>query len=129
MKGGSNFNTQETDIRVNKLATFAYICKKISSVRVIARKTLRDFWTGHKDSEAQLTEWYQVVSSSNWKSPHDVKEVYPNADFIGNNRMVFNICRNKYRLIVVFRYNIQMAFIRFIGTHKQYDNITNIKNI
>ncbi len=98
-------------------------------MRVIAKKTLKDFWENHKDSEEQLTEWHQVVSASKWKSPHDIKSVYPSSDNIGNNRIVFNICHNKYRLIVVFRYNIQMAYIRFVGTHKQYDRITNIKNI
>lgn len=98
-------------------------------MRVIARKTLKEFWKAHRDSEEQLTEWYNVVSSARWNSPHDVKNIYPNADNIGNNRMVFNICHNKYRLIVVFRYNIQMVYVRFVGTHKEYNNIENIKNV
>ena len=98
-------------------------------MRVIAKRILKEFWKVHKDSEEQLTEWYNIVSSAHWKSPHEVKEIYPNADNIGNNRMVFNICHNKYRLIVAFRYNIQMVYIRFIGTHKDYDKIKNIKKI
>lgn len=98
-------------------------------MRIIAKKTLKEFWFKHKDSEEQLTEWYHVVSFVSWKSPHDVKLLYPDADNIGNNRIVFNICHNKYRLIVVFKYNIQMAYIRFIGTHEAYDKIKNIKNI
>ncbi len=98
-------------------------------MRVIAKKAIKDFWEIHEDSEAQLTEWYHTVSSSSWLSPHDVKSVYSDADSIGNNRIVFNICHNKYRLIVVFRYQIQMVYIRFIGTHREYDKINDIKNI
>jgi mRNA interferase HigB len=98
-------------------------------MRIIAKRTLKEFWELHNDSEEQLTDWYHIVSSSYWESPHQIKEVYPNADNVGNNRIVFNICHNKYRLIVVFRYKIQMAYIRFIGTHKEYDKIKNIKNI
>ena len=98
-------------------------------MRVIAKKTLKDFWTKYPDSEAQLTEWYNIISKANWKNPNDVKHIFPSADYVGNNRMVFNINHNKYRLIVVLRYNIQMVYIRFIGTHKEYDKIKDIKNI
>lgn len=98
-------------------------------MRVIAKRTLKEFWMVYGDSEEQLTEWYHIASASYWQSPHDVKALYPNADNIGNNRIVFNICHNKYRLIVAFRYNIQMAYIRFIGTHKEYNKIRDIKNI
>ena len=98
-------------------------------MRIIAKKTLKEFWIKNKDSEEQLTEWHNVVSKADWKNPSDVKSVYPSADNVGNNRMIFNICHNKYRLIVVFRYKIQMVYIRFIGTHKDYDKITDIKNI
>ncbi|MEA3443505.1 MAG: type II toxin-antitoxin system HigB family toxin [Bacteroidota bacterium] len=98
-------------------------------MRIVAKRTLKEFWVKHKDSKEQLIEWYNVVSKADWKIPGDVKRVYPSADNVGNNRMVFNICHNRYRLIVVFRYNIQMVYIRFIGTHKMYENITDIKNI
>lgn len=98
-------------------------------MRIISKKTLKDFWIKNKDSEYQFTEWHNVVSKAEWKNPNDVKKVYPSADYVGNNRMVFNIYQNKYRLIAVFRYNIQMVYIRFIGTHKEYDKITDIKNI
>lgn len=98
-------------------------------MRVIAKRTLRDFWQEYPDSEKQLTEWYNIVSKSFWQNSNEVKMVFPKVDYLGNNRMVFNICHNHYRLIVVFRYTIQMAFIRFIGTHKEYDKISNIKFI
>jgi len=98
-------------------------------MRIIAKRTLKEFRTEHKDSEAALIEWHDIVSKAEWQTPNEVKAVFPSADQVGNNRMVFNICRNKYRLIAVFRYRIQMVFIRFIGTHKQYDKIKNIKEI
>lgn len=98
-------------------------------MRVIAKRTLKNFWIKYHDSQEQLSEWHNIVSKAEWKNPNDVKNNFPSADHVGNNRMVFNICRNKYRLIVVFRYNIQMAYIRFIGTHDEYDRITDIKNI
>lgn len=99
------------------------------SMRIIAKKTLKEFWEKYNDSEYQLTEWYNIVSGANWRNPNEVKKVYPSADNVGNNRMVFNICFNKYRLVVVFRYNIKMVYIRFIGTHKEYNKIVDIKNI
>ena len=98
-------------------------------MRIIAKRTLKEFWVKHQDAEDLLTEWHSVVSRAKWKNPNEVKKVFSSADNVGNNRIVFNICRNRYRLIVVFRYNIQMAFIRFIGTHKEYDEISDIRNI
>ena len=98
-------------------------------MRVIEKRTLREFWMKYPDSENQLTDWYSIVTHSDWTSPYEVKEVFPDADNVGNKRVVFNICHNKYRLVVVFRYNIQMVYVRFLGTHKEYDKIENIKNI
>ena len=98
-------------------------------MRVIAKRTLKEFWLNRQDAEDALIEWHSIVSKAGWKNPNEIKKVFPNADNVGNNRIVFNICHNRYRLIVVFRYNIQMAFIRFIGTHKEYDKISDIRNI
>lgn len=69
------------------------------------------------------------MKNSNYQNVNDVKTETPSADQVGNNRVVFNICRNKYRLIVVFGYIMQAIYIRFIGTHKEYDKIEDIKNI
>ncbi|MEO8148480.1 MAG: type II toxin-antitoxin system HigB family toxin [Bacteroidia bacterium] len=91
--------------------------------RIIAKKTLREFWEKHKDCEQYLKTWYQTASTSKWKSPQDVKKTYTNASIIAGNRVVFNIKDNDYRLVVKFNYERQWAFIRFIGTHKQYDKI------
>jgi mRNA interferase HigB len=91
--------------------------------RIISKRTLREFWERHRDCEQHLKTWYQTASYSNWKSPGDVKKDYPAASIIAGNRVVFNIKGNDYRLVVKFNYERQWAFIRFVGTHKQYDKI------
>ena len=70
-----------------------------------------------------LKAWFDEASRANWQSPSDIKDLYRNASFIANNRVVFNIKGNDYRLIVHVRYDISIIFIRFIGTHKEYDKI------
>lgn len=98
-------------------------------MRVIAKRTLKEFWLKHRDAEDSLTEWRSIISKTGFKNPNEIKKNFPSADHVGNNSIVFNIYHNRYRLIVVFRYSIQMAFIRFIGTHKEYDRILDIINI
>ncbi len=92
-------------------------------MRVIARKTLREFWESHIDARQQLQAWYADVKHAVWKKPSDIKEVYRNASFIANNRVVFNIKGNKYRLVVVIQYEHSIVYIRFVGTHREYDKI------
>jgi len=92
-------------------------------LRVIAKKTLRDFWETHADCEQQLKAWYQETSNSIWNHPNDIKKEYPSASILADNRVVFNIKGNSYRLIVKINYGYQMAWIRFIGTHAEYDKI------
>jgi mRNA interferase HigB len=92
-------------------------------MRLVAIGTLRRFWTKHSDSKEQLLAWYKVVKSSDWKSPNEVKRQFRSASIIGGNRVVFNIAGNKYRLIVKIHYNTGVVFVRFIGTHKQYDAV------
>ena len=92
-------------------------------VRIIARSALRDFWQLHADAEQPLKAWFQDVRSMNWTSPADVKTIYANASILPNNRVVFNIKGNNYRLVVHVRYDIGIVFIRFVGTHQEYDNI------
>ena len=98
-------------------------------MRIIAKRTLKEFWTKYQDSKDSLIEWHNIVSKARLNNPNEVKKIFLSADNVGNNRIVFNICHNRYRLITVFRYNIQMVYIRFIGTHKDYDKIKNIKEI
>jgi mRNA interferase HigB len=92
-------------------------------MRVIAKKTIRDFWTKHTDCEQQLKAWHDEAINSIWKTPNDIKRDYPSASFLEDNRVVFNIKGNKYRLIVKINYRFGMVWIRFIGTHSQYDQI------
>ena len=92
-------------------------------MRVIAKKILRDFWLNHPDCEQQLKAWFQEASDSLWKSPKDIKKEYPSASILEDNRVVFNIKGNHYRLIVKVNYAYGMIWIRFIGTHAQYDKV------
>lgn len=92
-------------------------------MRIIALRVLRDFWHAHPDAEIPLRSWYAAASRAAWRSPADVKGAYRNASFIANNRIVFNVKGNDYRLVVAVHYNREMMFIRFIGTHREYDRI------
>lgn len=92
-------------------------------MRVIAKKILRKFWEKHHDAEQQLKTWYKEASKAHWQSPNEVKKEYNKASILKNNRVVFNICGNSYRLIVKINYKRGWIFIRFIGTHKDYDKI------
>lgn len=92
-------------------------------MRVIAKKVLRDFWTKHADSEEQLKTWYFEAENARWKNPSQIKKDYPSASVLNDNRVVFNIKGNNYRLIVRVNYDYGIVWIRFIGTHAQYDKI------
>jgi len=97
----------------------------MKSMRIISVKTIKDFWEcrEYRDAEQSLRAWFFEVKTEKWKSPHDVKKKYNNASVVGDNRVVFNICGNKYRLIVAVRYDLQIVFVRFVGTHNDYDKI------
>ena len=104
------------------------IFDKIWKLRIIAKKILRDFWDIHPDSEQQLKSWYQETSNAEWTIPRQIKKEYPTASFLSDNRVVFNIKGNHYRLIVKISYDYKMVWIRFIGKHAGYDKI-NAKTI
>jgi mRNA interferase HigB len=92
-------------------------------MRVIAKKILREFWEKQTDSEEQLKTWYNEASKSIWTSPNDIRSEYPTASILKGGRVVFDICGNKYRIIVQINYLRKWVFIRFIGTHREYDKI------
>lgn len=92
-------------------------------MRILSRSTLRDFWETHPDAEAALKTWYYEASHADWQSPADIKIAHRNVSIIANDRVVFNIKGNSYRLIVAIRYDIGIIFIRFIGTHADYDKV------
>lgn len=92
-------------------------------MRVIAKKILRDFWERHNDCEQQLKSWYKEVGKAGWKNTKDIKKDYTSASFLNDNRVVFNVKGNKYRLIVRINYDYQIIWIRFVGTHAEYDKV------
>ena len=92
-------------------------------MRIIAKKPLREFWGKFPDAEDALKAWNAEAESASWQTPADIKEKYRNASIIKDSRAVFNICGNKYRLVVRISYGFGIVYIRFIGTHKEYDAI------
>lgn len=92
-------------------------------MRIIAKKTLKDYWIRHANCRKEHKEWYGIVIKANWKSPADVKKTFPKASIVGNNRVVFNIVGGNYRLVVKFAYRVQIGYVRFIGTHSEYDKV------
>lgn len=99
-------------------------------MRVIAKSTLIKFWSQseYADAKGALNSWHDEALKANWKTPQDIKNHYSNASICGNNRVVFNIAGNKYRLVVEMQYRAGIAWIKFVGTHSQYDRI-NVENV
>lgn len=98
-------------------------------MRIFTKGTLRDFYKIYPDAEPSLKTWYEVIEERDFENPNQVIRLFKNSDTVGNGRIVFNICNNKYRLIAKFEYQKKLVFVRFIGTHKEYDQIEDIKNI
>jgi len=92
-------------------------------MHVIARRTLREFWEKHPDAEGPLRAWHDEATKARWQSPQDIRARYAHVSFLGDNRVVFNIGGNKERRIVVVRYRAGAVFVRFIGTHAEYDRV------
>ena len=92
-------------------------------MRIIAKRTLREFWEVHPDSEQALKSWHFIAAGAVWSTPQDVKNHFAKASIIGDNRVVFDICGGSYRLIVKFNYSYGIGYVRFIGTHAEYDKI------
>jgi mRNA interferase HigB len=92
-------------------------------MRVIAKSALREFWGLHPDAEEPLLAWYREVEKEDWDTPEKVKARYRAASIVGDNRVVFNIKGNKYRLVVRINYPYRVVYIRFVGTHAGYDKI------
>ena len=92
-------------------------------MRVFAKRSLREFWIKHNDCEEQLKAWYHEAEKAEWKKPSDIVSEYPNVSIIQGNRVCFNIKGNTYRLIVKINYDYGLVWIRFIGTHAEYDKI------
>ena len=92
-------------------------------MRIVAITTLQAFWEKHPDAKAPLQAWYALASRAKWQSPSDIKAAYRHASFIANERVVFNIKGNDFRLIVAIAYKVQYVYVKFIGTHAEYDKV------
>jgi len=92
-------------------------------MRIIARSSLRKYWERQPQAEQPLKAWFKAASAADWATPDDVKADYRSASFLEGNRICFNIGGNKFRLVVRVNYSYQVIFIRFVGTHKEYDAI------
>lgn len=92
-------------------------------MRVFSLSTLREFWEKHPDAEQPLRAWFVEAERADWTGPTDVKARYRSADFIAGDRVVFNIKGNNYRLIVAIKYRFKAVYVRFVGTHVDYDNV------
>jgi mRNA interferase HigB len=92
-------------------------------MRIISKKTLRDFWEIHADAEQPLKAWHAKAKLAEWKTSNDIKNDYKNASFVANNRVIFNIKGNTYRLVVAVNYDFGIIYIRFVGSHKDYNKI------
>lgn len=94
-------------------------------MRVIAVSTLKSFWeqAAHRDAEQPLKAWLEEAQAANWRQPADIKAQFRSASVLGNRRVVFNIKGNHYRLVVAVAYRFQAVYVKFVGTHAQYDAI------
>ncbi len=94
-------------------------------MRIIAKRTLREFWEqpGYSDSQGQLEAWHEEVLKADWSTPQELKEQFRSASVLQDSRVVFNIKGNDYRLVVKINYPYRMVYVRFVGTHKMYDQI------
>lgn len=93
-------------------------------MQIVARRTLRQFWQRHAQAETPLRVWYMIVKAASWRGPADVKEQFGNAvDFVADNRLIFDIGGNKFRLVVHVAYRFKRVLVKFVGTHKEYEAI------
>ena len=101
-----------------------YLCSRIKQMeRIFSKGTLREYWETFPETEQYLKTWFETAMNSDWKTPNEVKQTFASASILKDNRIVFNIKGNSYRLIAKFNFQKQWIFIRFIGTHKAYDVI------
>jgi mRNA interferase HigB len=92
-------------------------------MRIIAIRALREFWERHPQAEMPLRGWYAEVSNADWRTPAEIKAAHRSASFLANNRVVFNIKGNDFRLVVAVHYQQGLMYVRFVGTHAEYDAI------
>ena len=92
-------------------------------MRVIAKRTLRQFWEQYPDAQGPLEAWHSETVKARWKNPQQIKEQFGSASILKGGRVVFNVGGNKYRLVLAIDYKRQACYVKFVGTHRQYDAI------
>ena len=92
-------------------------------MNVVTARKLQEFWTKHPNAKGPLSAWLKIVKRADWKDTHDVKADFRSADFIEDNRVIFNIGGNNYRLVVRISYTFKQILVKFVGTHAEYDKI------
>ena len=92
-------------------------------MRIISKRVLREFWERYPDAQGQLESWHYEVLKADWNTPQELKQQYGTASILKDGRAVFNICGNTYRIVVWINYQFKVVYVRFVGTHEQYDNI------
>ncbi len=92
-------------------------------MRIIAKRALREFWERHPNAKEPLLAWYREVKREDWDAPAKVKAKYRSASIVGGNRVVFNIKGNDYRLVAEIKYEYRVVYVRFVGTHVEYDAV------
>ena len=113
-----------------KSKNFYYLCPQITIVmRIIAKSTLVEYYSKNPQAKSALEEWYEKTKKSEWTCFADMKNTFNSVDAVGNQRYVFNIKGNDYRLVVLIQFTPKTVYIRFVGTHKEYDAIKDIQNI
>ena len=98
-------------------------------MRIIAKSTLVEYYTKNPQTKQPLEDWYEMTKKAEWGNIYDIRATFNTVDYVGNDRYVFNIKGNDYQLVVVIRFAKGRVYIRFIGTHAEYDKIKDIKNI
>jgi mRNA interferase HigB len=98
-------------------------------MRIVTYKRIQEFSKKYADAEIPLNVWYYTTNKESWGNLNEMRQTFNSVDYVGNNRYTFNIKGNTYRLIVIISFNAQKVYIRFIGTHAEYDKINDIKNI
>lgn len=102
---------------------FVYLCRA-RLMRIVAKKTIVAFYTKHADAKVALEDWYEKVESAEWESFAQLRMSFAPADHVGNKRIVFNIRGNEYRLVAIVLFKVKMVYVRFIGTHQDYDKLS-----
>ena len=107
----------------------AYLCKKRSDMRVISFSIIRDFIAKHADADVPLRDWYRRTTKANWNNFADIKQTFNTVDYVGNDRYVFDIKGNNYRIVAIVLFINKKVYMRFVGTHEEFIKIKDIKNI